>query len=56
MEDRFNKKQILKSKRYAESRDILSAFLDEDKSYTFEEIDNVINEFNSKEFVMEEAR
>lgn len=41
----FSKEQILASARYHNRRDLVDALLDEDKSYTIEEVDNAISKF-----------
>ena len=41
----FTKEQIVKSKRYADKRDLLNAVLDNGKKYTFVEVDNIINNY-----------
>ena len=40
----YTKEQILISKKYENRRDVLGALL-EDKKYTFEEVDSLINKF-----------
>lgn len=47
-EQTFVKSQILKSKKYAESADLLNAVLDDGKAYTFDEIDKAIEDFKKK--------
>lgn len=42
---KYNKKQLLKSKKYEYKRDILNALLDDDKEYTIEEVDKIVNKF-----------
>ena len=42
---KFPAADIIKSEKYAGSRDILSALLDTTKSYSFEEIDKIIEKF-----------
>lgn len=42
---RFTREQILSSKRYADKRDLISALLEENKMYTLEMIDKLIDEF-----------
>ncbi len=49
MEEKFYKKQILKSKRYKAKRDLLSVLLDEQQQYTHEEIEKLIEDFLNKE-------
>ena len=41
----FSKAQILQSKRYANRRDLLTAVLSEDITYTDKEIESKINEY-----------
>ena len=41
----FSKEQLLNSKRYANSRDCLKAKLKDDKFYSFEQVDAMINGF-----------
>ena len=44
-ERKFSKEQILASARYANRRDLVDALLDKDKSYTFETVDNMIENY-----------
>lgn len=46
--DMFSKKQIVKSEKYKDYRDVLSALLIEGIEYSFEEIDNIIEQFGNK--------
>ncbi|MCI1999557.1 MAG: hypothetical protein LKJ75_02550 [Clostridia bacterium] len=46
----FVKSQILKSKKYTESADLLNAVLDDGRAYTFDEIDKAIENFKKKNF------
>lgn len=46
---KYSKQAIVNSKRYANRKDILSVLLEEDKEYSFDEIDTIINDFMSKE-------
>ena len=41
----FSKEQILASDRYANRRDLVDALLDEDKSYTIETVDNLVEKY-----------
>lgn len=41
----YTKEQIYKSKRYMTKKDIVTVMLKEDKRYTFEEVDVLINQF-----------
>ena len=42
---KFPATDLIKSEKYAGSRDILSALLDKEKSYSFEETDKIIANF-----------
>lgn len=44
-EQTFSKKQILASKRYADLRDLVSAFLEDGKCYTLDEVDKMIEQY-----------
>jgi hypothetical protein len=44
-EPKFTKEQIIRSSRFANRRDAVSACLDDDKQYTMKEVDEIINEF-----------
>jgi hypothetical protein len=54
MEIRFDKKQVLKSERYRESRDVLAVLLKESQYYTIEEIDKIISDFSERVFTKRE--
>lgn len=41
----FSKAQILQAKRYAKRRDLLYVLLEDDKTFTFEDVDSRINKF-----------
>ena len=43
---RFPAADIIMSAKYADKRDILSALLDKNKSYSFDEVDKIITRFN----------
>lgn len=45
LEAEFTKEQILKSKKYTEQRDLISALLENDKSYSLAEVDEMIEKF-----------
>mgnify|MGYP000937626481 FL=1 len=45
----FTKEQLYSSKKYEMQKDILGVMLEEDKEYTFDEVDNLIKEFLKKE-------
>lgn len=49
IETKYSKEQILKSKRYAHRKDLLNISLEEDKEYSFKEIDKIIEDFMNKE-------
>lgn len=42
---KYNKKQLLNSKKYEYKKDVVNALLDDDKDYTIEEVDKIINKF-----------
>lgn len=42
---RYTKQQLLSAERYRESRDLLTALLDNNTLYSFQETDNVIEEY-----------
>ena len=44
----FTKEQFLKSNTYRQHRDLLNAVLDDKKTYTKEQVNNIINKFNGK--------
>lgn len=41
----FAKSQLLKSTKYQNRRDLVNALLDDNKKYTIEEVDTLIDEF-----------
>lgn len=41
----FSKSQLVKSKRFFEERDLLNALLADNKTYTIDEVTNVISDF-----------
>ena len=45
----FTKEQLYASKKYEMQRDLIGILLEEDKEYTFEEVDNKIKEFMQRE-------
>ncbi len=45
----FTKEQLYDSKKYEMQKDILGVMLEEDKEYTFDEVDNLIKEFLKRE-------
>ena len=42
----FTKDQLVKSKKYVHRRDALSALLEDGKSYSFDEVDNTLKQFD----------
>lgn len=49
METKFSKDKLLKSKRFADRRDILNALLKTDKEYTIAEAEEIIKQYMEKE-------
>ena len=45
IENKFSKKQLVSCKKYLKYIDILNTLLKDDTSYTFEEVDEVLNKF-----------
>lgn len=43
--ERFTKEQIINSKKYNKYRDVLKSILEENKSYSIEDIEQIIKEF-----------
>lgn len=43
--DVFTKEAILKSKRFSHRRDALSFLLKDDESYSFEQIESILNDY-----------
>lgn len=48
-EPSFSKEQILGSKKYRESADIVGALLRDGESYTFKQVDSLLDDFMKKE-------
>ena len=44
----FTKEQFLKSNSYSQHRDLLSAVLDDNKTYSKEQVNNIIDKFYRK--------
>lgn len=42
---KFPKERILAFRRYADRRDLLTALLQDGKEYTFDQIDDLVNDF-----------
>ncbi len=47
----FSKEQILKSNRFKDKRDILSALLEDDKKYKLSDVESMIIDFLNKEVI-----
>lgn len=47
-ETKYSKKQLVSSKKYASNRDLLQVLLEDNKSYTFKEVESKINEFKKR--------
>lgn len=41
----FTKEQLLKSEKYANRRDVLTALLEDDKTYTLKQVDSLLDKF-----------
>lgn len=50
-ENKFTKEQLKASKKFSKYRDILDAFTKDDKLYTIEEAQTIINNFLNKELM-----
>lgn len=46
---KYSKQAIVNSKRYANRKDILNVLLEEEREYSFDEIDSILDDFMSKE-------
>ena len=42
---KYSKEQLVRSQRYAHRRDLLGALLKDGKSYTFDEVDDLLNKY-----------
>lgn len=49
MDNTYDKKTLSQSKRYRKYQDIVMGLLDDDKEYSLEEVDTIINKFLGKE-------
>lgn len=47
-ENKYTKKQVLASKKFAYSRDLINALLSDNKTYTLEEVDKEIATFMTR--------
>ncbi len=48
MEDKFRKEQLVKSEKYSNVKDVLSALLLKEREYSIDEVDSIIKEFNER--------
>lgn len=48
-ENKFTKEQLKNSKRFMAYKDILSAFLEDEKCYTLDEVQTIVDNFLNKE-------
>ena len=48
-EAKFTKAQLLKSKKYSERVDLLNVLLEDSKTYTSKEVDELVKDFMNKE-------
>ena len=46
---KFSKEKLMKSKRFAERRDLIGALLDADKDYSIAEVEKMINSYFERE-------
>ena len=42
----FSKEQLAKSRKYVHRRDALNALLEDDKAYSFAQVDDILNKFD----------
>ena len=47
--DKFTKEQLVNSKKYLKQKYIISALLDDKKSYSSDEVEKILNDFYKKE-------
>lgn len=47
--DRFTKEQLINSKKYLKKKYIIKVLLDDGKSYSFDEVDQILQQFYKKE-------
>ena len=48
---KFTKEQLVNAKKYSNRKDLLNALLQENKLYSFDETDELINKFESKKVI-----
>lgn len=47
--DKFTKEQLINSKKYLKKKYIIKVLLDDGKSYSFDEVDQMLQQFYKKE-------
>ncbi|MCR1953793.1 hypothetical protein NSA24_02955 [Clostridioides mangenotii] len=47
--DKFTKEQLINSKKYLKKKYIIKVLLDDGKSYSFNEVDQILQQFYKKE-------
>lgn len=48
VQNEFSKEQLVKADRWFNRRDLLNALLEDDKTYTIEQVDDLIKEYYKK--------
>lgn len=48
---KFTKEQLVNAKKYSNRKDLLNALLQDNKLYSFDETDELINKFESKKVI-----
>lgn len=48
IEKKYNKNQLLNSKKYLDKKDLLNVILENNKNYSFKEVDTLIFDFYKK--------
>jgi hypothetical protein len=48
---KFSKCQIVNSKKYSNRRDLLTALLEQDKEYSFSDVEEIMNKFKEKKVI-----
>lgn len=44
-QDKYTKHNLLNSKRYVKQKDLINALLEDDRKYTLQEVDSIINKY-----------
>ena len=44
-QDKYTKHNLLNSKRYIKQKDLINALLEDDRKYTLQEVDSIINKY-----------